>query len=61
MLSKYRIVSDEWGGPLSVADGKNIEVEWWVRRNSDVCSGDVTHWMPLLEPPEACNNSLGFY
>ena len=43
-----------------VTDGDNIEIKWWdgddwdswVERNSNICSDDVTHWMPLPEPPE---------
>lgn len=43
-----------------ITDGEHVEVKWWdgdewdcwAERNSDICSDDVTHWMPLPEPPE---------
>ena len=42
-----------------VTDGDNIEMKWWdgddwdswAERNSNICSDDVTHWMPLPTPP----------
>lgn len=43
-----------------VTDGEEVEIKWWdgddwdswTERNSNICSDDVTHWMPLPEPPE---------
>ena len=43
-----------------VTDGVYVEVKWWngyiwdcwAPRNSDISYKDVTHWMPLPEPPE---------
>ena len=43
-----------------VTDGDSIEMKWWdgddwdswVECNSNICSDDVTHWMPLPELPE---------
>ena len=44
-----------------VSDGDNVEVMWrdcdgfwdcWAPRNSNIDIDDVTHWMPLPEPPE---------
>lgn len=43
-----------------VTDGDSIEMKWWdgddwdswAERNSNICNDDVTHWMPLPEPPE---------
>lgn len=43
-----------------VSDGVDVEVMWrdcdgfwdcWAPRNSNISSDDVTHWMPLPEPP----------
>ena len=43
-----------------VSDGANVEVMWrdcdgfwdcWAPRNSNIDTDDVTHWMPLPEPP----------
>lgn len=43
-----------------VTDGDNVEVMWrhrsglwdyWAPRNPNISSNDVTHWMPLPEPP----------
>lgn len=43
-----------------VSDGGNVEVMWrdcdgfwdcWAPRNSNIDIDDVTHWMPLPEPP----------
>lgn len=43
-----------------VTDGANVEVMWrdcdgfrdcWAPRNSNIDIDDVTHWMPLPEPP----------
>lgn len=45
---------------LVVSDEDNVEVMWWdcdglwdcwAPRNSNISSDDVTHWMPLPEPP----------
>ncbi|OEM72430.1 Eaa protein [Escherichia coli] len=43
-----------------VTDGEHVEVKWWnghiwdcwAPRNSDISYKDVTHWMPLPEPPQ---------
>jgi len=44
-----------------VSDGGNVEVMWrdcdgfwdcWAPRNSNISEANVTHWMPLPEPPE---------
>lgn len=46
-----------------VTDGEHVEVKWWnghiwdcwAPRNSDISYKDVTHWMPLPEPPQEVN------
>lgn len=44
-----------------ITDGEHVELNWWdgvewdcwAERNSDMRTyDDVTHWMPLPEPPE---------
>lgn len=43
-----------------VTDGEHVEVKWWdesgywnswTELNSDILAHEVTHWMPLPEPP----------
>lgn len=40
-----------------VTDGHSVEVMWWDRDGfwrpaKSLYPGDITHWMPLPEPPE---------
>lgn len=43
-----------------VTDGKRVGVKWldgdkcdcWAENDFAIYSGDITHWMPLPEPPE---------
>ncbi|HAW9102259.1 TPA: DUF551 domain-containing protein [Escherichia coli] len=43
-----------------VTDGEHVEVKWWdesgywnswTELNSDILAHEITHWMPLPEPP----------
>uniref|UniRef100_UPI00356B0518 DUF551 domain-containing protein n=1 Tax=Escherichia coli TaxID=562 RepID=UPI00356B0518 len=43
-----------------VTDGEHVEVKWWdesgywnswTELNSDILAHEMTHWMPLPEPP----------
>ncbi len=43
-----------------VTDGEHVEVKWWdesgywnswTELNSDIFADEITHWMPLPEPP----------
>ncbi|HCA4508160.1 TPA: DUF551 domain-containing protein [Escherichia coli] len=47
-----------------VTDGEHIEVKWWdesgywnnwTELNSDIFADEITHWMPLPEPPQEVN------
>jgi hypothetical protein len=44
-----------------VTDGEHVEVKWWdesgywnswTELNSDIFADEITHWMPLPEPPQ---------
>lgn len=44
-----------------VTDGEHVEVKWWdesgywnswAELNSDIFADEITHWMPLPEPPQ---------
>lgn len=44
-----------------VTDGEHVEVKWWdesgywnswTELNSDILAHEITHWMPLPEPPQ---------
>ncbi|HFV0624441.1 TPA: DUF551 domain-containing protein [Escherichia coli] len=44
-----------------VTDGEHVEVKWWdesgywnswAELNSDILAHEITHWMPLPEPPQ---------
>lgn len=44
-----------------VTDGEHVDVKWWdesgywdswTELNSDIFADEITHWMPLPEPPE---------
>ncbi|EOU6469803.1 TPA: DUF551 domain-containing protein [Escherichia coli] len=44
-----------------VTDGEHVEVKWWdesgywnswTELNSDIFDDEITHWMPLPEPPQ---------
>ncbi|WP_097413596.1 DUF551 domain-containing protein [Escherichia coli] len=44
-----------------VTDGEHVEVKWWDESgywnswpelNSDIFADEITHWMPLPEPPQ---------
>ncbi|EIU0553041.1 ead/Ea22-like family protein [Escherichia coli] len=44
-----------------VTDGEHVEVKWWdesgywnswTELNSDILAHEMTHWMPLPEPPQ---------
>ncbi|EOJ5404665.1 DUF551 domain-containing protein [Escherichia coli] len=44
-----------------VTDGEHVEVKWWdesgywdswTELNSDIFADEITHWMPLPEPPK---------
>lgn len=63
-MSKWIKCSERMPGDFEdvlVTDGGNVEVMWWdcdgfwdcwAPRYSNISSDDVTHWMPLPEPPE---------
>ncbi|HAZ7326126.1 TPA: DUF551 domain-containing protein [Escherichia coli] len=47
-----------------VTDGEHVEVKWWDESgywnswpelNSDIFADEITHWMPLPEPPQEVN------
>ncbi|WP_349626782.1 DUF551 domain-containing protein [Escherichia coli] len=47
-----------------VTDGEHVEVKWWdesgywnswTELNSDIFADEITHWMPLPEPPQEVN------
>ncbi|HAH9668881.1 TPA: DUF551 domain-containing protein [Escherichia coli] len=47
-----------------VTDGEHVEVKWWdesgywnswTELNSDILAHEMTHWMPLPEPPQEVN------
>ncbi|EPU3834090.1 DUF551 domain-containing protein [Escherichia coli] len=47
-----------------VTDGEHVEVKWWDESgywnswkelNSDILAHEITHWMPLPEPPQEVN------
>ncbi|ELS8107712.1 DUF551 domain-containing protein [Escherichia coli] len=47
-----------------VTDGEHVEVKWWdesgywnswTELNSDILAHEITHWMPLPEPPQEVN------
>ncbi|MEW3322664.1 ead/Ea22-like family protein [Escherichia coli] len=47
-----------------VTDGEHVEVKWWdesgywnswTELNSDIFDDEITHWMPLPEPPQEVN------
>lgn len=47
-----------------VTDGEHVEVKWWdesgywnswAELNSDIFADEITHWMPLPEPPQEVN------
>ncbi|HHH6999367.1 TPA: DUF551 domain-containing protein [Escherichia coli] len=47
-----------------VTDGEHVEVKWWdesgywnswTELNSDIFADEITHWMPLPEPPQVVN------
>ncbi|HCZ5454795.1 TPA: DUF550 domain-containing protein [Escherichia coli] len=47
-----------------VTDGEHVEVKWWdesgywhswMELNSDIFADEITHWMPLPEPPQEVN------
>ncbi|HBB4050127.1 TPA: DUF551 domain-containing protein [Escherichia coli] len=48
-----------------VTDGEHVEVKWWdesgywnswTELNSDIFADEITHWMPLPEPPQEVNH-----
>lgn len=48
-----------------VTDGEHVEVKWWdesgywdswTELNSDIFDDEITHWMPLPEPPLEVNH-----
>ncbi|HAV9204068.1 TPA: DUF551 domain-containing protein [Escherichia coli] len=48
-----------------VTDGEHVEVKWWdesgywnswTELNSDIFADEITHWMPLPEPPQGVNH-----
>lgn len=48
-----------------VTDGEHVEVKWWdesgywnswTEINSDIFADEITHWMPLPEPPQEVNH-----
>ncbi|EGB9124981.1 DUF551 domain-containing protein [Escherichia coli] len=47
-----------------VTDGEHVEVKWWdesgywnswTELNSDILAHEITHWMPIPEPPQEVN------
>ncbi|EES5804599.1 DUF551 domain-containing protein [Escherichia coli] len=47
-----------------VTNGEHVEVKWWdesgywnswTELNSDIFADEITHWMPLPEPPQEVN------
>lgn len=57
--------SERMPAPFShvlVTDGDKVEIKWldgdfdewdsWEEFNSNIDNEDITHWMPLPEPPE---------
>ncbi|EFN5258812.1 DUF550 domain-containing protein [Escherichia coli] len=47
-----------------VTDGEHVEIKWWdesgywnswTELNSDIFADEITHWMPLPEPPQEVN------
>ncbi|QML68590.1 DUF551 domain-containing protein [Escherichia fergusonii] len=47
-----------------VTDGEHVEVKWWdesgywnswTELNSDIFDDEITHWVPLPEPPQEVN------
>ncbi|MEB6502248.1 DUF551 domain-containing protein [Escherichia coli] len=55
----------KWYADVLVTDGEHVEVKWWdesgywnswTELNSDIFADEITHWMPLPEPPQEVNH-----